>query len=97
MIFLFLILVPCPNVFIQLNPIQLTLDIPTCLWLNSFARSILGQRVSTCLPFSALKSRFKESGARLNSLAFQLSKARVGSALCNVMSLAWDKEVLDVS
>ena len=62
-ILLFHILVPCPNVFIQLNPIQLTLDITTCLWLNSFARSILGQRVSICLPFSALNSGLIESGA----------------------------------
>lgn len=36
--------VPTPNLFIQLNPIQLTLDTATCLWFSSFMRSILGQR-----------------------------------------------------
>ncbi|XP_078346054.1 bridge-like lipid transfer protein family member 3B [Oculina patagonica] len=36
--------VPCPNLFIQLNPIQLTLDTATCLWFNSFLQSILGER-----------------------------------------------------
>lgn len=36
--------VPCPNVFIQLNPIQLTLDTTTCVWFNNFIQSILGER-----------------------------------------------------
>lgn len=36
--------VPCPNVFFQLNPIQFTLDTVTCLWLNNFFQSIIGQR-----------------------------------------------------
>ena len=43
---IFMISVPCPNLFMQLNPIQLTVDTATCLWLNKFMQSILGERVS---------------------------------------------------
>ena len=38
--------VPAPNLFIQLNPIQLTFDPTTCLWFNRFLRSILENKVS---------------------------------------------------
>lgn len=38
--------VPCPNMFIQLNPIQVTLDTATCLWFNNFIQNVIGERVS---------------------------------------------------
>lgn len=33
---LFLFAVPCPNLYIQLNALQLTLDPRSMLWLNQF-------------------------------------------------------------
>lgn len=36
--------VPCPNMFIQLNPIQVTLDTATCLWFNNFIQNVIGER-----------------------------------------------------
>lgn len=32
--------------FVQLNPIQFTLDTATCLWFNKFIQNVIGERVS---------------------------------------------------
>ncbi|XP_032240732.2 UHRF1-binding protein 1-like [Nematostella vectensis] len=34
--------VPPPNLFVQMNPVQLTLDVTTCIWFNRFMTTILG-------------------------------------------------------
>ena len=44
-------LVPAPNVFIQLNPVRLTFDPVTCVWLNRLALSAVQGLVSTTFQF----------------------------------------------
>ncbi|KAK3746692.1 hypothetical protein QZH41_018916 [Actinostola sp. cb2023] len=39
--------VPNPNLFVQLNPVQITLDTTTCIWFNRFLRSIFTSTDST--------------------------------------------------
>ncbi|XP_031549188.1 UHRF1-binding protein 1-like isoform X1 [Actinia tenebrosa] len=40
--------VPTPNLFVQLNPVQLTLDTTTCIWFNRFLRTIFSVGDSSC-------------------------------------------------
>ena len=39
--------VPSPNVFVQVNPFQLTFDALTCVWLNRFTQSVAAGLVSS--------------------------------------------------
>jgi len=38
--------VPCPNLYVKLNPIKLTVDTFTIQWFNSFALSLAKDVVS---------------------------------------------------
>lgn len=42
-----MILAPCPNAYIKINPIKVTLDTYTMTWCNSFALSLAKDVVST--------------------------------------------------
>jgi len=49
--------VPNSNLFVQLNPVQVTLDTTTCIWFNRFLRSIFASAVSI-IKFSSVYKPF---------------------------------------
>lgn len=72
---------PAPNVFLQVNPIQLTFDPLTCIWLNRFAQS-----VATGLVREFFHMSLFISGEKIFSHVFILSGAgeQVSSGIGNI-------------